>query len=220
MSRFFRNNGLSLVLFALFALLLAAQSYTGWQVENEDREEHEQPALSYPAYLQSGHFIEATFENWESEYLQMGAYVLLTVFLFQRGSSASKDPDNPEPDAPDPEEERQRPGAPWPVRQGGLVLKLYEYSLSLALLLLFVLAFILHVIGGTWVANEERTLHGEAPQTVWQFMQTSDFWFQSFQNWQSEFLAVFSLVVLSIWLRQRGSPESKDVAAPHHKTGS
>jgi hypothetical protein len=219
MQRFLRNNGLSLVMFALFAIFLAAQSYTGWQVENEDRTEHDKPPLAYTAYLQSGHFIEATFENWESEYLQMGAYVLLTVFLFQRGSSESKDPDNPDENPPDPEEERQRPDAPWPVRQGGLVLKLYENSLSLALMLLFVISFVLHAIGGTWVSNEERTLHGETAQTVWQFMRTSDFWFQSFQNWQSEFLAVFSLVVLSIWLRQRGSPESKEVAAPHHETG-
>ena len=219
MRQLFRNNGLSLVLFVLFAIFLGAQSYTGWQVENEDREEHNKPALTYPAYLQSGHFIEATFENWESEYLQMGAYVLLTVFLFQRGSSESKDPDNPETDAPDPEQERQDPDAPWPVRQGGLVLKLYENSLSLALLLFFVLSFVLHGIGGTWVSNEERTLHGEAPQTVWDFMHSTDFWFQSFHNWQSEFLAVFSVVVLSIWLRQRGSPESKKVTDPHHKTG-
>ena len=185
----------------------------------KQREEHEQPALTYPAYLQSGHFIEATFENWESEYLQMGAYVLLTVFLFQRGSSESKDPDNPEGNPPDSEEERQHPDTPWPVRQGGLVRKLYENSLCLALLLLFLLSFVLHAIGGTWVSNEERTLHGEAAQTVWQFIRSSDFWFQSFQNWQSEFLAVFSLIVLSIWLRQRGSPESKKVAEPHHKTG-
>ena len=219
MQRFLQNNGLSLVLFALFAIFLVGQSYTGWQVENEERQEHGKPALAYTEYLQSGHFIEATFENWESEYLQMGAYVLLTVFLFQRGASESKDPDDPAEDAPDPEKERQDPQAPWPVRHGGLVLKLYENSLSLALLLLFVISFVLHAIGGTWTSNEERVLHGEAPQTVWQFVQTTDFWFQSFQNWQSEFLAVLSLVVLSIWLRQRGSPESKPVASPHHETG-
>lgn len=219
MRRFFRNSGLSLVLFALFAIFLAAQSTTGWQVENEKRAEHDTPAVTYPAYLRSGHFIDATFENWESEYLQMGAYVLLTVFLFQRGSSESRDPDHPEGNPPDPEAERQDPNAPWPVRRGGLALKLYEHSLSLALLLLFLLAFALHAIGGTWVANEEQTLHREAPQTIWDFMHTADFRFQSFQNWQSEFLAVFSLVVLSIWLRQRNSPESKDVAAPHHETG-
>ena len=220
MRRFLRNNGLSLVLFALFAIFLAAQSYTGWQVDNEDRTEHDKPPLAYTAYLQSGHFIEATFENWESEYLQMGAYVLFTVFLFQRGSSESKDPDAPAEDETDPKQERQRRDAPWPVRHGGLVLKLYENSLSLALLLLFLMAFVLHAIGGTWVANEDLAEHGKAAETVWQFMRTSDFWFQSFQNWQSEFLAVFSLITLSIVLRQRGSPESKSVAAPHHETGS
>jgi hypothetical protein len=207
------------VLFALFAIFLVAQSYTGWQVDNEDREEHGKPALAYTAYLQSGHFIEATFENWESEYLQMGAYVLLTVFLFQRGASESKDPDDPAEDSADPEQDRRRADAPWPARHGGLVLKLYENSLSLALLLLFAFSFVMHAIGGTWTSSEERAMHGEAPQTVWQFVQTTDFWCQSFQNWQSEFLAVLSLVVLSIWLRQRGSPESKLVAAAHHETG-
>src|SRR4051812_37055581 len=119
MRQFLRNNGLSLVLFALFAIFLAAQSYTGWQVENEDRTEHDKPELTYPAYLRSGHFIEATFENWESEYLQMAAYVLLTVFLFQRGASESKDPDDPSPDDADPEHDSQAPDAPWPVRHGG-----------------------------------------------------------------------------------------------------
>ena len=219
MRRFLRNNGLGLVLFCLFVIFLAAQSITGWQVENEERTEHDEAPLAYAAYLHSGHFIEATFENWESEYLQMGAYVLLTVFLFQRGASDSKDPDNPEGDASDPETDWQCPDIPWPMRHGGVVRTLYENSLSLVLLLLFAMAFVLHAIGGTSVANEERLAHGEAAETVWQFARSSDFWFQSFQNWQSEFLSVFSLVVFSIWLRQRGSPESKPVTAPHHKTG-
>lgn len=220
MPQVLRNNGLSLVMFGLFALFLAAQSVTGWQVDNADRTEHGEPALAFGAYLQSGHFIEATFENWESEYLQMGAYVLLTVFLVQRGSSESKDPDTHEAVDDDPRAARDQPDAPWPVRQGGVALKLYKHSLSLALFFLFALSFALHAIGGTWTYNEEQLAHGGQAETVWQFMRSSEFWFQSFQNWQSEFLAVFSLVVLSIVLRQHGSPESKPVAAPHHQTGS
>src|SRR5215212_2046498 len=220
MQRFLRNNGLSLVMFALFAIFLAAQSYTGWQVENEDRTEHDKPPLAYTAYLQSGHFIEATFENWESEYLQMGAYVLFTVFLFQRGSSESKDPDKKEPVDEDPREAQDGQDVPWPVRTGGLALKGYEYSLSIALLLLFLFSFILHAIGGAREYSQEQLAHGGQAVSTWEFLHTSEFWFQSFQNWQSEFLAVFSLVVLSVFLRQRGSPESKPVAAPHHETGT
>lgn len=220
MKRFLRDNGLGLVMFVVFALLLLAQSVTGFQVYNQEQREEGKLEIGYPAYLGSGHFIEATFENWESEYLQMGVYVLFTVFLVQRGSSESKDPDQPEPVDDDPRQARQQADAPWPVRTGGLALVVYEYSLTIALLLLFLLSFCLHAVGGAWEYSEVQLAHGGQAVSVWEFLGTSEFWFQSFQNWQSEFLAVGSLVVLSIFLRQRGSPESKPVAAPHHQTGT
>jgi hypothetical protein len=106
------------------------------------------------------------------------------------------------------------------VRKGGMVLKLYEYSLSLVFLLLFIICFFLHAAGGAREYNQEQIDHGNAEQvSTLQYISTSRFWFESFQNWQSEFLAVGSMVVLSIWLRQRGSPESKQVDAPHSQTG-
>ena len=215
-----RDNGLSLVMFGFFALFLVAQSITGFNVYNDDQREHGEATINYPEYLRTGHFVEATFENWESEYLQMGAYVLVTVFLFQRGSSESKDPDKEESVDEDPRQAQDREGIPWPVRAGGLALKCYEYSLSIALLLLFLFSFILHAIGGAREYSQEQLAHGGHAVSTWEFLHTSEFWFQSFQNWQSEFLAVFSLVVLSVFLRQRGSPESKPVAAPHHETGT
>jgi hypothetical protein len=218
--RFLRDNGLSLAMFAFFALFLLGQSFTGWHVYNDDQQEHGEETVSYPDYLHTGHFIEATFENWESEYLQMGAYVFFTVYLFQRGSSESKDPDTDEPVDEDPRQARDRPDVPRPVRQGGLVLRLYENSLTLALLGLFLLSFVLHAIGGVREFNQDQLAHGRHALSTLDFLRTSEFWFQSFQNWQSEFLAVFSLVVLSIVLRQRGSPESKPVAAPHRETGT
>jgi hypothetical protein len=218
--RFLRDNSLSLVMFGLFALFLIAQSVTGFNVYNDDQFEHGEATISYPEYLRTGHFVEATFENWESEYLQMGAYVLFTVFLFQRGSSESKDPDKQEPVDEDPRQARDGQDVPWPVRAGGLALKFYEYSLSIALLLLFLFSFTLHAIGGAREYSQEQLAHGGHAVSTWEFLHTSEFWFQSFQNWQSEFLAVFTLVVLSVFLRQRGSPESKPVAAPHHKTGT
>jgi hypothetical protein len=218
MSRFWRNNGLSLVLFAMFALTLAGQSLVGHRHENEEREEHGKPAQSYGEYVASPAFLEATMENWESEFLQMAVYVLLTVFLFQKGSSESKDPEErAEVDhLPDP----KRKGAPWPVRKGGVVLSLYKNSLGLALALLFLVSFVLHAVGGAGEYNEEQASHGGTPVSVLGYLGTSRFWFESLQNWQSEFLAILSMVVLSIFLRQHGSPESKPVDAANDETGS
>lgn len=220
MKRFLRDNGLSLVMFGLFAVFLVAQSITGFAVYNDDRREHGEATISYSEYLDSGHFIEATFENWESEYLQMGAYVLFTVYLFQRGSSESKDPDKEESVDEDPRQARDRSDVPWPVRYGGPVLKLYEHSLALALLLLFLISFLLHAIGGAREYSQEQLAHGGQVVSTVEFLRTSEFWFQSFQNWQSEFLAVAVIVWASVYLRYRGSAESKPVAAPHRETGA
>ena len=220
MQRFLRDTGLSLVMFGLFAVFLVAQSITGFAVYNDEQREHGEETISFPEYLSSGHFIEATFENWESEYLQMGAYVLFTVFLFQRGSSESKDPDKEESVDEDPRQAQDRSDVPWPVRYGGPVLKLYEHSLAIAFVLLFLASFYLHALGGAREYSQEQLAHGGQAVSTWEFLHTSEFWFQSFQNWQSEFLAVFSIVALSIFLRQRGSPESKPVAAPHAETGT
>jgi hypothetical protein len=212
-----RNHSLSVVLFGLFVLFLLAQSVTGWRSYNSDQKEHLEPTSSYLAYLTTGHFVEATFENWESEFLQMGAYILLTVWFVQKGSAESKPLDgDPELDA----EPRPAKDAPSPVRRGGWRLRLYENSLGLAFALLFLLSIILHALGGARVYSAEQTAHGGAPVGVGQFVTTSTFWFQSFQNWQSEFLAVGAITVLSIFLRQKGSPESKPVTAPHGQTGS
>jgi hypothetical protein len=212
---FFRDNGLSLVLVALFLATWAGQVWAGHAAYTEDLRQHGLPGLSLLAYLGSGHFLEATFENWESEFLQMGLFVLLTVRLYQRGSSESNDPDDEsEEKTPQP----APPDAPWPVRRGGWVLKWYEHSLSSTLLLFFVLSFVLHAFGGLKHANEERALDGLPPETLTEFVGSAEFWYQSLQNWQSEFLAVFAIVVSSIFLRERGSSQSKEVAMPHSTT--
>ncbi len=219
MKRALRNNGLSLAMFVLFAISIVGQSVTGEREYNEDQRAHSQPTVGYVAYLRTGHFVEAVFENWESEFLQMSAYVLLTVFLYQKGSAESKDPDQPQPTDADPREHRDDPKAPWPVRRGGWILGLYEHSLTIALFLLFVLSFLLHAAGGARAYSAEQLQHGEQAVSTLEYLGTSRFWFESFQNWQSEFLSVGAIVVLSIFLRQRGSPESKPVAAPHRETG-
>jgi len=166
-------------------------------------------------------FGETVFENWESEFLQMGFYVILTVFLFQKGSAESKDPDGAEEVDEDPEAHRDDEDVPPPVRKGGWTLSLYKSSLSLAFLLLFLISFIGHAASGARKYNEEQLEHGSAEQVgTLGYMGTPQFWYESFQNWQSEFLAVLAIVVLSIWLRQWGSPESKPVHAPHSDTGN
>ncbi|WP_328343780.1 DUF6766 family protein [Micromonospora sp. NBC_00421] len=219
MSRWLRRNALSLALLGAFALFLGLQSLFGWQTHNEELAEYGVAPLSWWAYLGSGHFAEAVFENWESEFLQMGGYVLLTTYLVQRGSAESKPEDST--DRPTDDERRAGPDAPWPVRVGGLPLAVYRHSLSSALLLIFAGSFVGHLFGGVAAYNEEQALQsGAAPISAWQFLGTSDFWFQSMQNWQSEFLAVGALVLLSIFLRQASSPESKPVTAAHAQTGA
>jgi hypothetical protein len=219
MRRFFRDNGLSIVLFSLFALSLVGQFLTGCQEYNDDRRVHGKPEVSLAHYLGEGHFIEAVFENWESEFLQMGAYVVLTIWLYQKGSSESKDPGKHERVDEISEEARADPHAPSPVRHGGWRLKLYQNSLSLAFLLLFLGSFALHAYGGSREYNDEQAEHGGAPVSVVSYVGTSRFWFESFQNWQSEFFSIGMMVVLSVFLRQKGSPESKPVDAPHRETG-
>ncbi|MEO3819696.1 DUF6766 family protein [Plantactinospora sp. B24E8] len=217
--RWLRNNALALTMFGAFLLFLVLQSIFGWQTHNEELTQFGAAPQGYLHYLGTGHFAEAVFENWESEFLQMGGYVLLTAYLIQRGSSESK----PEPDTDRPEDHARnaKPNSPWPVHVRGVALTLYRNSLSIALLLLFALSFVFHLLGGTAEFNEQQRLESGAPAiSAWQFLQTSDFWFQSMQNWQSEFLAVGALVVLSVFLRQHGSPESKPVTTPHHETGA
>jgi hypothetical protein len=219
-SSWIRDSKLGLACLALFLVFLAAQSLTGWTQRNHEAQEHGEARISYPHYLTTGHFYEATFENWESEFLQMASYVMLTVFLIQRGSAESRKPDDGEGTDDDPSAHRDDPDAPWPVRRGGLWLRLYENSLFLAFVALFLLSMLGHALGGIAELNSERASHGQPPMSLLEFVRTSEFWFQSFQNWQSEFLAVFAIVTLSIFLRQRGSPESKPVSAPHRDTGS
>jgi hypothetical protein len=216
---FLRRNALALGCFAAFVVFLIGMVLTGQREFNAEQLAHGGRQLSLWSYLGEGHIWEALFENWESEFLQMGAYIMLTAYLVQRGSAESKDPDAHEPVDDDPRS-ASNPDRPWPVRRGGFVLWLYENSLFVAFLILFVASFVGHALGGVASYNADLRDHGEATVSTLGYVSSSQFWFESFQNWQSEFLAVFSIVVLSIFLRQRGSPESKPVAAPHHATGT
>lgn len=218
MKKFFRNNGLSITFFLLFLLSLGGQIVTGLKQHNQEVKEIGGDPLSTGEYLTSGHFLQSTFENWESEFLQMALFLILSMFLYQKGSSESKDPDKEED--VDREPNPKKKNAPWPVKKGGLILALYKHSLCYTLILLFLLSFIVHWRGSLKDYNEEQILKGEPTETASEYLGNSRFWFESFQNWQSEFLSIFAIVLLSVWLREQGSPQSKPVDAAHTETGS
>lgn len=209
-----KRNGLSIVLLLLLCCFLVGQVWAGFLSHNEAlRQAHRSP-LDIWGYLHTGHFVSATFENWESEFLQMGMYVLLTVTLRQKGSAESR------PLSREQEEQRIESGpTPWAVRKGGIWETLYGHSLAIAFGALFLMSFSLHLLGSWRAEVDEQSAKGLPVPSCWEHLWSSNFWFESFQNWQSEFLAVLSLVVLTIFLRQKDSPQSKPLAAPHGQTG-
>ena len=209
---FFRDNGLTIVLATMFLFSTVGMIWSGYSVYNEELEGHGAAAVGLLAYLVSGDFLSALFENWESEFLQMSAYVMLTAMLFQRGSAESRDPDDPDrPDDQLPLAMRRRsPFLSW----------LYSYSLGIALALLFAVSFGLHWWASLVATNEEALRHGGEVQSLRSYLFDAQLWFESFQNWQSEFMSTAVLVVLSIFLRHKGSPESKPAGATNDETGA
>jgi hypothetical protein len=216
---FWRNNSLSIVLLVLFFGSMTGQVWAGWLDHNADALGHNSEPVALAAYLTSGHFWEATGENWESEFLQMAMFVVLTCFLRQKGSAESKRIDVVEDVDLDPRRFSDDVDAPWPVRRGGWVLRVYENSLGLAFVLLFVISITMHAFGGLAEFNEEQQAHQRPTVVLTQYIASSRFWFESFQNWQSEFLSLFAMVMGTVYLRQRGSAESKPLHAANSATG-
>jgi hypothetical protein len=219
MQRFFYNNSLAIVIFSIFILAITGMSITGWINNNEILSEHHQIQLSYGSYIVSGEFIEGVFENWESEFLQMWALIILTVYLRQKGSADSKPIRGKSPVNTSSRYSIIR-ASTWQARGKAIGHVLYSHSLGLAMLALFVTSFIIHAIGGLEAHNQEALQHGTETISFLDFIVSSEFWYQSLQNWQSEFLAIGTLLILSIKLRERGSSESKPVGRKFdHKTG-
>lgn len=219
MKTFLRNNGLGIWFFVLFIGTFFGQIFFGFQEHNKELIENGSIAIPLSVYLISGHFIQATFENWESEFLQMALFVLFTIFLMQKGSSESKDLDKAE--EVDREPSPTRKDVPWPVKKGGWILTLYKHSLTIVLFLLFFASFLAHFYGSLKDENEQLALKKMPLESAFEYILDSRFWFESFQNWQSEFLSVFAIVMLSVYLRQIGSPQSKPVDAPNmQQTGN
>lgn len=213
---YFHRNGLSIVFLSLFIVTLAAQALTGWKQHNQELQEDQLSQISLSTYLRSGHFISATFENFESEFLQMALYVMLTISLRQVGSAESKKLEGPEEVDREP---RPAKDAPWAVRKGGWILKLYSNSLSICFAVLFFFSWAMHLYGSWQNYNVTQAGKHLSKISVMTYLAQPEFWFETFQNWQSEFLSVASIVVLTIYLRQKGSPESKPVDAAHWETG-
>jgi hypothetical protein len=219
MAAWVRDRALTLVLMAMFLLCLAGQVAAGLFEYNATQREHGQARVTLSGYLMTGHFWEALLENWESEFLQMAVFVLLTTCLVQKGSPESRRLDVVELVDADPRDFADQPGVPWPVRRGGWVLRIYEHSLGLAFVLLFVVSWAGHAAGGFADFAADEAAHGQPRPTFVSYLTSSRFWFESLQNWQSEFLAIASMVWLAVYLRQRWSPESKPVHAGHEDTG-
>jgi hypothetical protein len=214
---FWRRNGLSLAFGGLTLASLVGHVLTGRAAENHERLQQGLSGLDVWQYVRSGVFTSSLFENWESEFLQMALFVLLTVGLRQKGSSESK----PVEDQSQEDVTSSSNDAPWPVRSGGVWLKLYEHSLSLVLIALFAIAFVAHWCGSYQNHVEKAAKSGQPiDHDLWRHLIDSEFWFESFQNWQSEFFSISVLVLLSIYLREKGSSQSKEVTAAHSETGN
>lgn len=220
MRRFVRDNGLSLFFLVLFLVTLVAQSVVGLANENEELARHGQATVDYAQFVTSSSFLVDVAENWQSEFLQFFLFIFATIWLIQRGSPESKQPG----DAGLGTDEEQHVGAhavagsPRWARAGGWRRTIYSNSLLLVMGTIFVLSWFAQSVGGVAVANEENAQHGVPAETWLQYVVSPDFWNRTLQNWQSEFLAVGAMVAFAIYLRQRGSSESKPVGTPHPTT--
>jgi len=222
MRRFLRENSLSLVFFGFFAAAVAGQALAGWQDFNDEATAHGETTISLGRYLTSSPFGNAVLENWQSEYLQFTLYILLTVWFVQRGSTESKAPGEagPQSDAEQRVGEHAEPESPLWARVAGWRRGVYSNSLVGLMAAIWILSWFGQSVTGWSTYNSDQLTHHQ-PEVSWLgYLGTADFWQATLQNWQSEFLAVGSMLVFSIYLRQRGSPESKPVGAPHDETGS
>src|SRR5215210_9191738 len=208
MRRFARENSLSIVFLAFFALAVAGQAFAGWHEFNDEASAHQETAISLGRYLTSSSFGNALLENWQSEYLQFTLYILLTVWFIQRGSPESKEPgkEGGESDEEQLVGEHAKPDSPRWARGTGWRVGLYSNSLVLVMTGIWHLSWFRQSVSGWSEYNSDQLTHDESTVDWIGYLGTAHFWGTTLQNWQSEFLAVGSMAVMSIYLRQRGSP--------------
>jgi hypothetical protein len=217
-----RDQSLSLFFLGLFLLALFGQSVAGWKAHNEEQLQHDSPPISYARYLVSSDYGQAVMENWQSEYLQFATFIMATIWLVQRGSNESK----PIRDIGTESDEKQKIGpraqdrSPRWAKVGDWRTSLYSNSLLLVMLVVFFGSWFAQSVTGWTKYNAEQREHDQSTVTWSGYIMRPYFWESTLQNWQSEFLAVGTMAVYTVYLRQRGSPESKPVGAPHEETGS
>ena len=219
--QFVRHNGLSLFFLGLFLAALILQAIAGHADFNEEQVRHGDPEISLGRYVLSSDYGSAVMENWQSEYLQFTLMILLTVWLLQRGSPESKELDM----AGGESDERQRVGpyaqqnSPRWAKADGIRRRIYENSLVIVMGSFWLGTWFAQSVTGLAQYNSERLDHHMTAVGWWSYLGRGDFWEATLENWQSEFLAIGSMAILAVYLRQRGSPESKPVGAPHTSTG-
>jgi hypothetical protein len=221
MRSFVRDNSLSLFFGLIFLFALVGQSFAGMAQFNQHQLADSMATVSYAQYLTSSDFAVDVAENWQSEYLQFLLYIFATVWLVQRGSVESK---KPEETGTESDEDQKvgvhaPPDAPRSAWTGGFRTAVFSRSLGIVMGLIFLASWLAQSLAGTASYNQQQLAQREDAVSWLSYLATSDFWNRTLQNWQSEFLAVGSMAVLSVYLRQRGSPESKPVGAPHAATG-
>ena len=221
MRAFIRDHSLGLFFLALFLAALVGQAIAGHILHNEEAMAHQGETMSFWRYVTSSAFGQAVMENWQSEYLQFMLFMLATVWLIERGSPESKPP----VDAGLESDQKQRVGghatdeSPEWAKPRGLRTAIYSNSLVIVMAIIFIGSWFAQSVTGWTEFNPQQTDHGEQTVSWLTYIGSADFWEATLQNWQSEFLAVGSFIAITIFLRQRGSPESKPVGAPHHATG-
>jgi hypothetical protein len=217
---FLKDNGLSVGFGLLFLATLVGQAISGHDTVNHDALLHQGDPMSLGHYVTSALFWADVMENWQSEYLQFTLYIFATIFLIQKGSNESKEPERVgrESDEQQMVGAHARPDSPRWAAAGGLRTTIYSNSLLLVMAGIWVASWLAQSISGRVNYNADQLDHQADPVSWSTYITTSDFWNRTLQNWQSEFLAVGSMVILSVYLRQRGSPESKPVGAPHDAT--
>ena len=214
---FLRDNALGLFFGALFLVALVGQFFAGWADFNNIQHAEGLDEITALEYVTSPDFAVDVTENWQSEYLQFLLFILVTVWFVQRGSPESAEIDEVglESDKEQMLGRHLREDSPDWAKAGGARTLVFSWSLTLVMALIFVLSWLAQSVAGWAAHNETRLQRLQDPLSWWAYCQNADFWSRTLQNWQSEFLAVGSMAVLSIYLRQRGSPESKPVGAPH-----
>ena len=200
-----KENSLSIVLFVLFVICITGQSFAGWRVQNETLADHGQALIGYWHFISTGAFLEGLASNWQAAVLQLGSLIVFGGFLYQRGAPHSRDPRKAE--------HKKR------LRQAARFGWVYSNSLSLAFLLLFVLALTLHIFSGAKAYTEELSLTAQPSISIAAFLHSAKFWSTTLQTWQAEYLVIAIYVVLTVFLRQQGSPESKPVESHNETTG-